>query len=469
MEMERKVMARGDRLSDLPDAILLHILSMLLWDSKAVVRTSVLSQRWRFLWKSVPVSLDFESPNSYSEKDFIASTNRELYYWRSCQKIRRFRGSLFRYDNSYVKDVDLWVHFATKVANVEELTLLFDSDNHPKYELPNFAYKNTLLRSLILINCELKPSGSVNWNSLVFLSIASLNLTDNMLEKILSGCPNLEHLELDCVLGISRLEISSVKLTFLSLKDYQNKNPDLSPLEILAPHIKYFELLGFCNEIRLRNVASLVSAILSSNFDYIVDEERNSEAEDGYLKEFLHIVAYVEDLELGPWGIECLSILELKGWQSPPSSRKYLKLDTALEQLDFLGICSFLQSSPDLETLVIDWYNKKRRHQYVLPWYKNKDEHCKRFEKIHNFNCSLLKMKTIKFINMVGPLSENKFVLPLIKYLLENATVLEKFIIAVGCKGYVSQDCVKLEQELLNFPRSSPHASVVFSYGPSLY
>lgn len=109
------------------------------------------------------------------------------------------------------------------------------------------------------------------------------------------------------------------------------------------------------------------------------------------------------------------------------------------------------------------------QHQYVLPWYKNKDEHCKRFEKIHNFNCSLLQMKTIKFINMVGPLSENKFVLPLIKYLLENATVLEKFIIAVGCKGYVSQDCVKLEQELLSFPRSSPHASVVFSYGPSLY
>ncbi|XP_009613280.1 F-box protein At5g03100 [Nicotiana tabacum] len=460
MEMERKVMARGDRLSDLPDAILLHILSMLLWDSKAVVRTSVLSQRWRFLWKSVPVSLDFESPNSYSEKDFIASTNRELYYWRSCQKIRRFRGSLFRYDNSYVKDVDLWVHFATKVANVEELTLLFDSDNHPKYELPNFAYKNTLLRSLILINCELKPSGSVNWNSLVFLSIASLNLTDNMLEKILSGCPNLEHLELDCVLGISRLEISSVKLTFLSLKDYQNKNPDLSPLEILAPHIKYFELLGFCNEIRLRNVASLVSAILSSNFDYIVDEERNSEAEDGYLKEFLHIVAYVEDLELGPWGIECLSILELKGWQSPPSSRKYLKLDTALEQLDFLGICSFLQSSPDLETLVIDWYNKKRRD--LLSRYTNEDEHIKRF-KTHNYNCSLLHLKTIKIIDYDGTLSGNKSVLPLVKYLLKNATMLEKFVITAKFEGSdMSQDYVKMAQEFQSFPRASLHAELSF-------
>nr|XP_009783056.1 PREDICTED: F-box/LRR-repeat protein At3g03360-like [Nicotiana sylvestris] len=414
--MERKVKARGDRLSDLPDGILLHILSMLWWDCKAVVRTSVLSQRWRFLWKSVPVSLDFESPNSYSEKDFIASTNRELYYWRSCQKIRRFRGSLFRYDNSYVKDVDLWVHFATKIANVEEFTLLFDSDNHPKYELPNFAYKNTLLMSLILINCELKPSGSSFGNQLCEADI-------------------------------------------FEPKDYQNENPDLR-LEILAPHIKYFELLGFCDEIRLRNLASLVSAVLCSNFDYIVDEERNSEAENGYLKELLHSVANVEDLELGPWGIECLSILELKGWQSSPSSRKYLKLDTALEQSDVLGICSFLQSSPDLETLVIDWYNKKRRD--LLSRYTNEDERIKRF-KTHNYNCSLLHLKTIKIIDYDGPLSGNKSVLPLIEYLLKNATALEKFIIAAKFDGSdVSQDYVKMAQEFQSFPRSSPHAELSF-------
>ncbi|XP_075109435.1 F-box/LRR-repeat protein At3g26922-like [Nicotiana tabacum] len=297
MEMERKVKARGVRLSDLPDGILLHILSMLWWDCKAVVRTSVLSQRWRFLWKSVPVSLDFESPNSYSEKDFIASTNRELYYWRSCQKIRRFRGSLF-------------------------------------------------------------------------------------------------------------------------------------------------------------------SAVLCSNFDYIVDEERNSEAENGYLKELLHSVANVEDLELGPWGIECLSILELKGWQSSPSSRKYLKLDTALEQSDVLGICSFLQSSPDLETLVIDWYNKKRRD--LLSRYTNEDERIKRF-KTHNYNCSLLHLKTIKIIDYDGPLSGNKSVLPLIEYLLKNATALEKFIIAAKFDGSdVSQDYVKMAQEFQSFPRSSPHAELSF-------
>ncbi|OIS97493.1 hypothetical protein A4A49_12574 [Nicotiana attenuata] len=63
---------------------------------------------------------------------------------------------------------------------------------------------------------------------------------------------------------------------------------------------------------------------------------------------------------------KCLSILELKGWQSPPSSRKFLKLNAGLESLDFPGICSFLQSSSDLETLVIetlviDWDDDRPR------------------------------------------------------------------------------------------------------------
>ncbi|MCD7464982.1 GTP-binding protein [Datura stramonium] len=46
-------MAGGDRLSDLPESVLLYILSMLP-DGKEVVRTSVLSTRWRSLWMSVP-------------------------------------------------------------------------------------------------------------------------------------------------------------------------------------------------------------------------------------------------------------------------------------------------------------------------------------------------------------------------------------------------------------------------------
>lgn len=87
----------------------------------------------------------------------------------------------------------------------------------------------------------------------------------------------------------------------------------------------------------------------------------------------------------------------------------------------------------------------------------------------HKFNCPLLHLKTIKFINLVGPLSVNKFVLPLVKYLLENAIVLEKFEIAARCNEIaVCLDQIRIEQKLLSFPRSSSHASVTFTNQRSL-
>ncbi|KAM3270848.1 putative F-box/FBD/LRR-repeat protein isoform X1 [Capsicum chacoense] len=173
-------------------------------------------------------------------------------------------------------------------------------------------------------------------------------LADDVMEKVLSDCPNLEDLNLESVSGINRLEISSEKLRTLSLENY-----DDSLLEIIAPHIETLQICGPCSEIRIgqRNVASLVNAMLHAEF----------ESEESYLKELLQSVVHAETLNLGSWCIECLSILELEGWQFPPSSRKVLTLGVAFGQLDFPGICSFLQSSLDLETLVIEWYDNRER------------------------------------------------------------------------------------------------------------
>ncbi|MCD9642324.1 hypothetical protein HAX54_029035 [Datura stramonium] len=180
----------------------------------------------------------------------------------------------------------------------------------------------------------------MNWSGLVSLSLRYMHLMEGAMEKVLFGCPNLECLELGHFGGFHHLEISNVKQTKLIIDNLETDESDIW-LEISAPYIQNLQLLGSCRGICLRNMASLVTTVLYFDFDF---EDGDELMESGCLTELLHSIAHVENLELGPWCIEFLSILELEGWQSPPSCRKFVKLETALEQLDFPGICSFLQS-----------------------------------------------------------------------------------------------------------------------------
>lgn len=62
-----------DRLSDLSDCVILHILSYL--NTKHVVRTCVLSTRWKHLWKRIP-TLILHSSTFTTLKNFTISVNK---------------------------------------------------------------------------------------------------------------------------------------------------------------------------------------------------------------------------------------------------------------------------------------------------------------------------------------------------------------------------------------------------------
>ena len=95
--------------------------------------------------------------------------------------------------------------------------------------------------------------------------------------------------------------------------------------------------------------------------------------------------------------------------------------------------------------------------------YTNKDKQTRMFE-THNFNDSFPYMKTVKIDILWGLLSENKFVLALVKYLFKHAIVLEKIVIAASCLwSDAFTDHAEMSQELLSFPRLCPHISVIFS------
>ncbi|XP_057773777.1 putative F-box protein At2g39415 [Salvia miltiorrhiza] len=97
-----------DRLSELPDSLILSILS-LLSSTRDVVRTTILSKRWKDLWTTVPC-LEFEDENP----EFIC---RVLAQWRGA-KIWIFYLSLSdevpHLPPPTSSDVESWLLFAVE-------------------------------------------------------------------------------------------------------------------------------------------------------------------------------------------------------------------------------------------------------------------------------------------------------------------------------------------------------------------
>lgn len=74
-----------DRLSELPDSLILEILSFL---AMRDVKTSLLSKRWEDLWKTVP-GFDFRYSTENDLDKFKSFVNRAVALWRGA-KIRKF-------------------------------------------------------------------------------------------------------------------------------------------------------------------------------------------------------------------------------------------------------------------------------------------------------------------------------------------------------------------------------------------
>ncbi|KAF8391413.1 hypothetical protein HHK36_023718 [Tetracentron sinense] len=446
-----------DRISGLPDFILLQILSSM--PTKDAVNTSVLSKRWEYLWSSLPVldfsvpNHDFSDPNKYPEDEFVYFVDRTLFFYEG-SKIRKFRLDFGYFSGSFASYVDSWIRFVVR-KKVEEL----DLDLSPNlYELPPHLCNNDSLAKLRLKYCDFRPRGPFSWRLLTSLSLDHIPLSDNLIQDILSGSPSLEYLDLQECRGLMHLNITSPSIKQLIVQyddhDVYDSTKSDSVLEISAPNLQSLGIIGFwCRRCRLMNLQCLVQASL--NFRVVTND---FEGCDNILREVLESLHHVKDLTIGSWCIRILSTWELKILPSPPSKRKCLTLYTYLMKWDLPGIASLLRSSPDLETLVVKMSFANRTQDFDGENYWNSLK--------HSFQCLLHNLKTVKIVSFVGRDCE----MDLVQFMLKHAMVLEKMVIyserlpdLKWWKRFMPEELLEFTQKMLTFSRASPDAVILFS------
>ncbi|KAJ8622385.1 hypothetical protein MRB53_030914 [Persea americana] len=395
-----------DRISSLPDALLLHILSFL--DMSQAVQTGILSSRWMGLWTAIP-SLDFDQYqyrnykgyNPFAEHfeactgffdyddftrynefddsddfgfgfghgfghvdvdddgdvggnadDFIKFVEHSLVL-HVAPKIHRF-SLTFDYSKKFESFLDGWILSAVR-RDVKELYLEFPVCIDDLCKLPSWLFKCKSLVSLSLNKCPIGVPKSVCFSSLLSLTITWIRMEVGSIPALIAGSPLLEELVLDkCELSSGRLRIlpsspsSELRLKRLTVTICSNQSGDEIGLELRAPNLEMLNLCGvkpYKNS--LRNLISLREAYLDIYCSKVNPQFHPTL--ESWLKDLQHV-------RLLALSSSCLKVLSFMGELYRPSydsKTKCLMLESELESLELRGIANLLWRSHDLENLII--------------------------------------------------------------------------------------------------------------------
>ncbi|XP_060967092.1 putative F-box/LRR-repeat protein At4g15060 [Cannabis sativa] len=306
-----------DRISKLPDDLLVHILSFL--PTVDAVSTSFLSNRWILIWYLVPnLSFSITTANYKSSKDQQKFCN----YITRCLE-QRERGMFFIgdslvnslklqmdcYERSKDGHLDEWVAFAFE-NKVKELNLCLSEeevgDDIYLYCIPMIE---TIHLTILELSMVLLDSGfSYSFPSLKSLSLTNVDFIDtSVVDEVLLGSPLLEKLSLiDCDIYIQddrpyQLDIRSSSLKFLEIRF--EKFHVLEVKQIKAINLESLELVGVSFDNLNLSVCKAIKN-LSLICDWNIEEPSSLE----YLISSLPLL---ENLTLGNWGKKNLDHIKI--------------------------------------------------------------------------------------------------------------------------------------------------------------
>ncbi|XP_027163142.1 putative F-box/LRR-repeat protein At3g28410 isoform X1 [Coffea eugenioides] len=408
----------------LPDEILIVILSCL--NLKEAVRTSIISRRWRYLWRFTSCSLEFlnqwdGNPGTWVEPTVFLSWVDQVVKLHQGPSVDKFIVHCQGITDESPNRICDWIHFA-----MEKEVKVFELDISC-HDFPD-------LNKFLSISREVKPSvDRIGLTSLTSLRLVDVNVKDEMIEYLLSSCRHLEHLCIKFDNYMKKLNVLSSSLKSLSIF-YCTK---LKSLTISAANLLSF-VYGEASmspvlKLQLQNVPLLSELQLKGPHcgSFLFEPSEHSK----YSHQLQRLVLNVPMLDVvsaprhdhslfGLPQLQCLKQLDLiLHARAGESFLFFVLLTTACPFLSSLGVVMFYDSLASKEAIAtgLRRYNRAKADLTA-----------------HGHPC----LKVIKLINFAGYRSDFRFALAL----LQIAKSLEKIIIKPG-PGFLGAERIATVRE----------------------
>ncbi|TVU41141.1 hypothetical protein EJB05_14637 [Eragrostis curvula] len=241
LNAQQPAIQNHDRISALPDDILIKILSLLSLRDAAV--THSLSTRWRHLWQNVDdlslntctFGMQVSSNSIYDENPDFWNSEATKFVNKVNWVLRHHNGIgitnfkvQFPLNSTHASDLDRWVAFAiASCAKALKLWLVADNALAPiqHAELYNFPLhyfadvRSCKLNLLHLAECSLEaaPANLSGFSYLRHLKLFSVSVVDSVVLNIVSSCHALDHLVLLRCRQLINVRISNSQLAVLEV------------------------------------------------------------------------------------------------------------------------------------------------------------------------------------------------------------------------------------------------------------
>ncbi|CAA7062020.1 unnamed protein product [Microthlaspi erraticum] len=440
-----------DRLSDLPDNLLCHVLLKI--PTKDVVKSSVLSKRWRNLWRDVP-GLDLGYGDFPEYNEFVSFVDRFLGF-HSESRLQNFilddrcldLDYEWEYDEPHGANVNRWINAVVKrkVQHLHVLESKWEVDE--EVEIPAAVYTCESLVTLKLRDAFLPDPESVSLPCVKVIHLDEVKFAnDQALERLISGCSVLEILTVngddhDCVKVLRVCSKSLLSFTHVGQCEENIDEEDLV-VAVDAPRLEYMWLSDFgTDSFIMSNLGALVKLHMDVRFNLSYQKrlDPNDVQKRNMIRKFLVGISSVRDMDIASDTLEI--IYDLSRCERVPLLRNLSSLSAQFSDYRWEMLPVFLESCPNLKHLSLGFSTTPGEQPVsIMPG-------------PHGF------LPTLEYVEIGKPMGDEEAETKLVSYFLEKSTVLKKLTLFLDPDR--KKEAPVILKKLLTIPRLSTSCQVV--------